>query len=454
MTVHYSDFGPTLASEKLAEKHGVSISTETLRRWMQEEGIWLNRTARRKPCYQPRPRRDCVGELIQMDGSEHWWFENRGPQCTLLVYVDDATSRLMHLQFAESESTFSYFEATTAYLRRHGKPVAFYSDKHGVFRVNARGATGGDGMTQFGRVLHQLNIDIICANTPQAKGRVERANRTLQDRLVKELRLMNISSIDAANAMLPAFMEDYNRRFGKEPANSKDLHRPVRSAEDLTEAFAWQEERTVSSSLTVQYDKMLFLLESNDVSKNLARKRVVIKDYPDGRVVISFKGHPLPYRTFDKVRQITQGAVVDHKRLGAALSVIKSSQAQSGMTRSQHAPRRLDQDDSIFSRPTTSISEHKRKRRKAKKQPTMIETSIPPTSGAREASTLHRLPLSFNPDNPFKNPDAEVAHRFAVMEKHNKIAEQRRLELNRRRHRSRRKYLEAYYTQSAKDVAA
>ncbi len=127
--------------------------------------------------------------LVQIDGSEHPWFEARAPQCTLLVFVDDATSRLMHLQFVESESTFAYFHAARAYLEAWGKPVAFYSDMHGVFPVNHPGALGGDGMTQFGRALHALNIDIICANSSPAKGRVERANKTLQDRLVKELRL-------------------------------------------------------------------------------------------------------------------------------------------------------------------------------------------------------------------------------------------------------------------------
>src|SRR5258708_6288169 len=126
---------------------------------MMMAGLWKDRRARLKPVHQPGYRRDCVGELIQIDGSEHWWFEGRGPQCTLLVYVVDATSRLMHLQFVESESTFDYFAATRTYLERHGKPVAFYSDKHGVFRVNSKDAVGGDGMTQFGRALHALNID-------------------------------------------------------------------------------------------------------------------------------------------------------------------------------------------------------------------------------------------------------------------------------------------------------
>ena len=165
----YADFGPTLAAEKLTGEHGFRFSSETLRKWMIEDGLWLDRKQRQKRVHQPRPRRECVGELVQVDGSEHWWFEDRGPQCTLLVFVDDATSRLMHLQFVESESTFAYFHAARAYLEAWGKPVAFYSDKHGVFRVNHPGALGGDGMTQFGRALHALNIDIICANSSPAK---------------------------------------------------------------------------------------------------------------------------------------------------------------------------------------------------------------------------------------------------------------------------------------------
>jgi hypothetical protein len=165
---------------------------------MIADGLWLDHKQRQKRVHQPRPRRECVGELVQVDGSEHWWFEDRGPQCTLLVFVDDATSRLMHLQFVESESTFAYFQAARAYLEAWGKPIALYSDKHGVFRVNQPGALGGDGMTQFGRALHALNIDIICANSSPAKGRVERANKTLQDRLVKELRLAGAASLGQA----------------------------------------------------------------------------------------------------------------------------------------------------------------------------------------------------------------------------------------------------------------
>src|SRR4029077_10614717 len=206
----YADFGPTMAAEKLSEHHGCSVSRETLRGWMIADGLWQDRRdgfprpphARRRrgrrhrpPApHQPRRRRDCLGELVQIDGSEHAWFEDRGPPCTLLAFVDDATSRLMELRFATSESAFDYFRATRGYLEMHGKPVAFYSDKHGIFRVNSKEAAGGDGVTQFGRALLELNINIICANSPQAKGRIERAFGTLQDRMVKELRLAGVSS--------------------------------------------------------------------------------------------------------------------------------------------------------------------------------------------------------------------------------------------------------------------
>src|SRR5580698_589523 len=168
---HYADFGPTLATEVLLDKHDLRIGRETLRRWMVADGLWLSRKQRRS-FHQPRLRREHYGELIQIDGSEHRWFEDRADPCTLLVFIDDATSKLMQLRFVPSESTDSYFKALRDYLEEHGCPVAFYSDKHSVFRVLRRDAKGGQGMTQFGRALAELNIEILCANSSQAKGRV------------------------------------------------------------------------------------------------------------------------------------------------------------------------------------------------------------------------------------------------------------------------------------------
>lgn len=457
LRTHYADFGPTFASQKLNERHRISLSAETVRSWMKEEGLWVDRKARRKPVHQPRRRRECYGELVQIDGSEHWWFEDRGPQCTLLVYIDDATSRLMQLKFVQSESAFSYFAATAEYLECHGKPIAFYSDKHSVFRVTRKSALVGDGMTQFGRALHDLNIDIICANTPQAKGRVERANRTLQDRLVKELRLKQISTMEEANKFLPEFIEDYNRRFGKDPGNPKDLHRPMNPEDNLREAFAWREERTVSSSLTLQYDKVVFLLEPNDFTRELARKRVTVNDYPDGRLVITYHGRPLAYGTFDKVRQITQGAIVDHKRLGAALAVIKQGQEQNGAHRSQHGPRRLDQNDSIFSRPSEPISALRKKRRVKKaalKKATQNVAFLSPDSDTtlrkRVVGRSSRLPVDFDPSSP----DPSWERELLLMERRNLNADRELMLLNRRRYASQRKHLKALEVQKHQDKLA
>jgi hypothetical protein len=345
----YADFGPTLAAEKLHELHDLTVSRETLRAWMIAEGLWQTRTKRQARVYQPRYRRDCVGELIQIDGSEHRWFEDRGPKCTLLVFIDDATSRLMHLQFVESESTFAYFAATRTYLEAHGKPVAFYSDKHSVFRVSKAGVTG-DGMTQFGRALSKLKIEIICANSSQAKGRVERANKTLQDRLVKELRLAGINTLADGNAFLPGFVADYNARFGKVPANPKDLHRPMSPRDQLDDEFTWQVDRTLSQSLTLQYDKVLFIIEPSEIAQAAIGKRVTVVDYPDGRIAIRYQGADLAYRTFDKIRKVNQAAVVENKRLGSLLEMIMTYQdSQPQEPRSRKAPKRRDQTGHRFS---------------------------------------------------------------------------------------------------------
>src|SRR3954462_15791133 len=344
----YADFGPTLAAENLAASHDLRLSRETLRQWMAEAGLWVPRKARRGRVHQPRHRRDRLGELVQIDGCQHPWFEERGPPCTLLVFVDDATSRLMHLRFVPAESALAYMAATRAYIEAHGKPVAFYSDRHGIFRVNHPDAAGGDGMTQFGRALHELTIAIICANSPQAKGRVERAHKTSQDRLVKDLRLAGIGTIEAASALLPAFVADYNARFAQEPRLAEDLHRPPAAHEDLDGALTWREERTVTGSLTLHYNKVLFLLEPSEIAGSLARKRVTVHEFPDGRLAIRPRGVGLPYRTFDKLRRVDQAAVVDNERLGAVLAHIRERQAATVRERNRAAPSRPFQPRPMF----------------------------------------------------------------------------------------------------------
>ena len=219
---NYSDFGPTLAQEKLVECHGLKLAKETVRRIMVDAGMWVPRKQRPPKVYQPRNRRACCGELIQIDD---------------------------------------------------GKPLAFYSDKASVFRSNHKAPQGGDGYTQFGRAMYELNIE-SCANSSQAKGRVERANLTLQDRLVKELRLRGISNMADANAFAAHFMASYNARFAKPPRSEHDCHRPLHSDEDLELIFAWREARRVSQRLTVQYDKVLYLLADTPQSRRLAGDHV------------------------------------------------------------------------------------------------------------------------------------------------------------------------------------
>ena len=321
----YADFGPTLACEKLFECHGLQLSKETVRKLMTDAGLWIPRRQRPPKIYQPRARRACVGQLIQIDGSEHAWFEDRAPQCTLLVYVDDATSRLMMLHFTATESTFSYFEATCAYLERYGKPQAFYSDKASVFRPTTKGEAG---VTHFGRAMYELNIDTFCANSSPAKGRVERAHLTLQDRLVKELRLRGISTVAEANVYAPSFMAAYNARFGKPPKSEFDAHRPLRADEDLDVLLTWRERRKVTKSLTVQYDRVLYLLEDTLSNRKLIGRYLELWEYPDGRIEIRADGVSLPYVPYDRLTHIDQGAVIEHKRLSHVLRVAQALQAQ------------------------------------------------------------------------------------------------------------------------------
>ena len=323
----YADFGPTLAAEKLLERHGLKVSRETLRTWMAEEGLWLSRKQRRT-FHQPRLRRERVGELIQIDGSDHRWFEDRADRCTLLVFIDDATSTLMQMRFVPSESTFAYFEALDGYLAQHGRPVAFYSDKHSIFRVAKAEAKTGHGMTQFGRALAELNIEILCANSSQAKGRVERANRTLQDRLVKELRLEGISDMAAGNAFLPGFMERFNAQFAKVPAKPDNLHRTLNIATDRkAEILCWRDQRYVDRQLTIRYERKRIMLAQNDVTRGLVGKYVETYAYADGRLDIRWKGLSLPYSAFDHNQQhVTHAAITENKRLGDVLAYAKALQ--------------------------------------------------------------------------------------------------------------------------------
>ena len=257
---HYHDFRPTFAAEKLRELHAIDVNKETLRQWMIEWELWKAKRHKKVKVHQSRERRACFGELIQIDGSPHAWFEDRAPKCCLLVFIDDATSKLLGLRFEEQETTAGYFKLTREYIEKHGRPLAFYSDKYGVFRVNHKDCE--DAETQFGRAMRELNIELICANSPQAKGRVERVNQTLQDRLVKELRLKNISSIEAGNAYAPAFIEYFNKRFAFEPRSDINAHRKdVPDQAQLDLIFSIKIDRTLSKNLELCHENVIYKIQ-------------------------------------------------------------------------------------------------------------------------------------------------------------------------------------------------
>jgi transposase len=315
----YHDFGPTLAHEKLVEAHGLRLSVESVRRLMIGEGLWRVRRARAPVIHQLRERRSCLGELVQLDGSPHDWFEGRAPRCVLLNFVDDATSRLMHLRLVDAETTFNYFESVRAYILRHGKPRAFYSDKLGVFRVNMPNALTGTGLTQFGRAMKELQIELLCAHSPQAKGRVERANQTLQDRLVKELRLRAVSSAEEANKYLPEFIADYNRRFAVSPRRAEDAHRPLSATEDLSRILSWCETRVLSKNLTLSYDGRVYQIKTQRAAYTMRGARVEVRETGAGAVSIEYKGRPLPFGIHLE-QEKEQARVTPPKLLDAALS--------------------------------------------------------------------------------------------------------------------------------------
>ncbi|MBN2148586.1 MAG: ISNCY family transposase [Anaerolineales bacterium] len=322
----YRDFGPTLAHEKLVEVHGLKISDESVRRLMIAEGVWKPKRAKKPPVHQMRERRACFGELVQIDGSDHDWFEGRAPRCNLLVYIDDATGQLLELWFVPEETTFAYFAASRHYFERCGKPVAFYSDKHGIFRVNQEQTSGlSDGITQFGRAMQELGIQIICANSPQAKGRVERANQTLQDRLVKELRLQGISDIDTANAFLPQFREDFNRRFAVQPRSSHDAHRPLLKTENLDLILTHQKIGTLSKNLTVQSNRVIYQIQSDRPDYALRKAQVTVCENANGEVTILYKNNPLTYTIYHKPSR--QAEVADTKTLNRQIKLPQSPAA-------------------------------------------------------------------------------------------------------------------------------
>lgn len=300
----WSGFGPQFAADKLAELHGIKVGRETLRRWMMKAGLWRAWHGPKKHRAW-RERRSCVGMLVQLDGSDHLWFEDRAPRCVLVLYIDDATSRILYAEFAASEDTLTLMRTTRAYLERYGRPVAFYVDKDSIYKVNRPAKIEADEtmpepLTQFTRAMTELGISVQWAHSPQAKGRVERSFKTHQDRLVKELRLAGISSIAAANKFLQeVYVPAHNERFALAPAQAADAHRPLLRAHRLDEILSLRLERIVQNDFTVQSERRLLQILGGRGFRLRPKEKVFVESRLDGSLHLRHRDRYLPFKTIE-----------------------------------------------------------------------------------------------------------------------------------------------------------
>jgi transposase len=287
----YPDFGPTLACEKLAEE-GLELSPNTLVALLKERGLW-ERRRRRNRHRSRRERRAQFGSLLQMDGSHHDWFEGRAAKCVLMVAIDDATSRT-YARFYAAETTEAAFDVFGRWVKRHGLPRSLYVDRHGIYRDEEH----PQKPTQFGRAMQTLGVELICAHSPQAKGRVERRNAVFQDRLVKEMRLRGISDMQQANALLEKwFLQEQNRRYAIAAARAGDLHRAVEKGMVLEEILCVQEERTVGRDWCVRWQNRWLQIGQEHAPLNLPGKRVLVRQLPaGGGLIVEHQGRRLSHQ--------------------------------------------------------------------------------------------------------------------------------------------------------------
>lgn len=293
----YRDFGPTLASEKLSERHGIKIGREKLRQIMIAKGLWRVRR-RKKEVHQWRERRAYYGEMVQMDGSHHDWLEGRGPEMVLMGYVDDATGRA-YGRFYDYEGVFPAMDSFERYIRCYGLPMSLYLDKHSTYKTTRQAdldelLRGETAQTQFQRALKELGIELIHAHSPQAKGRIERTFGTLQDRLIKEMRLEAIQTKEEANEFLESYLPLYNKRFGKEPRRKADLHRRLPKGVRLRNIFCIKGRRTITNAYTVKWKGRLFLIDSPTIA--MRRRKVEVREHFDGQMEIKFNDRYLKFK--------------------------------------------------------------------------------------------------------------------------------------------------------------
>lgn len=305
------DFGPTLMTEKLEQMERICLSKERVRRMMIEVGIHQAKSRKPVKTHCLRERRACRGELVQIDGSKHAWLEDRAEKATLLVFIDDATSEILALEFVEEESFFAYGEVCKRYFQEIGLPMNFYSDRFSVFRTNRSKNLACEPVTQFQRALSGLDVKLICASSPEAKGRVERANATLQDRLIKEMRLRNICTYAEANAYLPEFMREHNRKFAVLPASVFDAHRKLDPQEDLDFLFSIHDTRQITKTLTIHYVNKVYQIVTSHPPYYYAKQEVLITKNQSGEISAWFHGNKLELKELRSYPK--QGAIVSSK---------------------------------------------------------------------------------------------------------------------------------------------
>ena len=295
----HQDFGPTFAQEKLADI-GAVMCTEALRLLMIKKKLWKPKPRRGPQIIREwRERKECFGELVQFDGSYHDWLEDGGEEC-LLAAIDDATSIIVRAEFEDNEGVHAVFRFWMAYIEAYGRPMAIYLDKFSTYKVNHKNAVDNkEFITQFKRAMTELDIEVICANSPEAKGRIERLFETLQDRMVKEMRLANVKARDAAsNFVLKTYVPDHNRRFGITAKKSLDVHRPLTDdlRARLTAIFSVQSKRKVNNDYTIQFKNHWFQLEAQQKTAVYKRDTVIVEERLDDTIHIRLKGVYLEYR--------------------------------------------------------------------------------------------------------------------------------------------------------------
>jgi transposase len=321
----YRNFGPKFAAEKLEENENISLSRETVRKLMIEWKLWNPKSNKEQVLHQQRARRECFGELIQIDGSQHDWFEDRGIKCCLIVFIDDATSKIVGMNFVAVENTLAYFECMKKYIKKYGRPMALYSDKHSIFRVNRVGSEGEE--TQFKRAMSELNIETICAHSPQAKGRVERANRTLQDRLIKEMRLRGISDIATANEYVEEFMEKHNKKFGKKAMRRADSHRKTLPEDQVLDVILSERySRKVSKNLEFSFESKTYQVAVDGT--RLGRSHIIICRGTNNEVRIWHNNNFICCKEFKQEKN--EAKVVSCKELNNAIDMLHLQVSKNG----------------------------------------------------------------------------------------------------------------------------